>query len=48
MSTIELVQDGVKSRGILFKIHLADTDQLRDSSKTHLEVDRALNKSKSF
>ncbi len=48
LSTIELVQDGVKSRGILFKIHLADTDQLRDSSRADIEADRALNKSKSF
>ena len=48
ISAIELMQDGVKSRGILFKIHLADTDQFRDSSKAHSEADRALNKSKSF
>jgi hypothetical protein len=48
MSAIELVQDGVKSRGILFKIHLADTDQSRNSSKAQLEADRTLNKSKSF
>jgi hypothetical protein len=48
MSAIELVQDGVKSRGILFKIHLADTDQSRNSSIAQLEADRALNKSKSF
>lgn len=48
ISVIELVQDGVKSRGILFKIHLADTDQFRNSSKAHSEADRALNKSKSF
>jgi hypothetical protein len=48
ISAIELVQDGVKSRGILFKIHLADTAQFRDSSKAHSEADRALNKSKSF
>jgi hypothetical protein len=45
MSAIELVQDGVKSRGILFKIHLA---QFKDGSKANLEADRALNKSKSF
>jgi hypothetical protein len=48
ISAIELVQDGVKSRGILFKIHLADTAQFRDSSKAQSEADRALNKSKSF
>ena len=45
MSAIELVQDGLKSRGILFKIHLA---QYKGSSKAHLEADRALDKSKSF
>lgn len=48
MSVIELVQDGIKSRGILFKIHLADTAQFGESSKAHSEADRALNKSKSF
>jgi hypothetical protein len=48
ISAIELVQDGVKSRGILFKIHLADTAEFRDSSKAHSEADRVLNKSKSF
>jgi hypothetical protein len=48
ISTIELVQDGVKSRGILFKIHLADTAQYRDSSKALSDVDRAQNKSESF
>jgi hypothetical protein len=48
ISAIELVQDGVKSRGILFKIHLADTTRFRDSSKAQLEADRAQNKSKSF
>jgi hypothetical protein len=45
MSAIELVQDGVKSRGILFKIHLAQFD---DGSEAHSENGRALNKSKSF
>jgi hypothetical protein len=45
VSTIELLQDGVKSRGILFKIHLA---QFKDGSKAHPEADRALDKSKSF
>jgi len=45
MSAIELVQDGVKSRGILFKIHLA---QFNDGSKVHSEDSRALDKSKSF
>jgi hypothetical protein len=48
ISAIELVQDGVKSRGILFKIHLADTAKFRDNSKANSEADRALNKSKSF
>jgi hypothetical protein len=48
ISAIELVQDGVKSRGILFKIHLADTAEFRDNSKANSEADRALNKSKSF
>jgi hypothetical protein len=48
ISAIELVQDGVESRGILFKIHLADTARFKDSSKAHPEADRALNKSKSF
>jgi hypothetical protein len=48
MSVIELVQDGIKSRGILFKIHLADTAQFGESSKAHSEADRALNKYKSF
>lgn len=48
ISAIELMQDGVKSRGILFKIHLADTAQYGESSKAHSEADRALNKSKSF
>ncbi|MGD8539962.1 MAG: hypothetical protein PVI66_14700 [Candidatus Aminicenantes bacterium] len=45
ISAIELVQDGVKSRGILFKIHLAQYD---DGSKAPLEAERALDKSKSF
>lgn len=45
MSAIELVQDGVKSRGILFKIHLA---QFKDGSKANIEADRTMNKSKSF
>jgi hypothetical protein len=45
MSAVELVQDGVKSRGILFKIHLA---QFKDGSKAPLEADRALDKSTSF
>ena len=48
ISAIELMKEGVKSRGILFKIHLADTAEFRDSSKAHSEADRALNKSKSF
>lgn len=45
ISAIELVQDGVKSRGILFKIHLA---QFKDSSMGHSEADRVRNKSQSF
>jgi hypothetical protein len=45
MSAIELVQDGVKSRGILFKIHLA---QFNDGSKAFAEAGRAPDKSKSF
>jgi len=45
ISAIELMQDGVKSRGILFKIHLA---QFKDGSKAYSEADRAQNKSKSF
>jgi hypothetical protein len=45
LSAIELVQDGVKSRGVLFKIHLA---QFKDGSKAHSGADRALDKSKSF
>ncbi len=44
-STIELVQDGVKSRGILFKIHLA---QFNDGSKAFSEAEGTRNKSKSF
>jgi hypothetical protein len=48
ISAIELVQDGVKNRGILFKIHLADTARFRDSPKAHSEANRVLNKSKSF
>jgi hypothetical protein len=48
ISTIELVQAGVKSRGILFKIHLADTAQFRDNSNAQSGADRVLNKSKSF
>jgi hypothetical protein len=45
ISTIELVQDGVKSRGILFKIHLA---QFKEGSNAHSVAGRALDKSKSF
>jgi hypothetical protein len=45
VSVIELIQDGVKNRGILFKIHLA---QYKDGLKTFSEADRAPNKSKSF
>jgi hypothetical protein len=45
MSAIELVQDGVESRGILFKIHLA---QFNDGSKAFAEAGRAPDKSKSF
>lgn len=48
ISAIELVQDGLKSRGILFKIHLAGTLQLKDLSRTPTETDRALNKPKRF
>lgn len=45
MSAIELVQDGVESRGILFKIHLA---QFKDGSEARPGADRARDKSKSF
>jgi hypothetical protein len=48
ISAIELVQDGVNSRGILFKIYLADTAQFKDGSKAHSGANRTLNKSKSF
>ncbi len=48
MSAIELVKDGVKSRGILFKIHLSDTAQLKDNPNAHPGANRVKNKSKRF